>query len=460
MLGLLLVLLLGVHVLAVCPSMCSCSSSHREVDCSWKGLRLLPDGLQHNLHSLNISHNRLHNLDGQLTVYAHLRILDLSHNRLAYLPTGLPRSLWRLYAGANRIRLLDKNDTAYQWNLRLLELSNNKLERVVFINNTLSNLRVLNLNHNRFWTVPTNMPVHLETVDLSHNTLVQVLPDSLDRLPRLTHFYLHSNRFSMLPFGALDRLAGLKVISLGDNPWACHLHSNITYLLSWIQRTPARILGCPCHTQPICGEARPGRTGGWHFASYDQPPLAAGARDLSSIPPESSSTGWWYVSELNTQYTTRESLTTQQHSFATTPVRLTTLPLDTTDNHMIEEDLSTKTKPSAMAHRFPTDSLSIASTIFITDKAVSNNSQYMTDTPPVTETPMMPDVTMATVQFFTSESVSAGTRKTATLRTRSVRRPKQSPPDGAHNSSPALTTSFSLPFIQALWSLTPTRSVP
>uniref|UniRef100_A0A8C6TKM9 Toll-like receptor 9 n=1 Tax=Neogobius melanostomus TaxID=47308 RepID=A0A8C6TKM9_9GOBI len=191
------------------------SRSHREVDCSWRGLKLLPDGLQYNLRTLNLSHNRFHNLDIHLTPYTHLRVLDLSYNRLTHLPTGLPRSLWQLYAFYNRVQLLEKNDTAFQWNLQILDLSYNKLERAVFINNTLINLRTLNLSHNHFRTMPTNMPAQLDTIDLSHNLLARVLPGCLDRLPRLTQFYIQANRFTTMPFGALDNLISLRIIHLG-----------------------------------------------------------------------------------------------------------------------------------------------------------------------------------------------------------------------------------------------------
>ncbi|KAM4620321.1 oligodendrocyte-myelin glycoprotein-like [Polymixia lowei] len=454
LLELLLVLLLGPRVLAVCPSVCSCSPSHREVDCSRRGLRHLPHGLQHNLRSLNLSHNRLHGLDGRLTAYAHLRVLDLSHNRLGQLPAGLPRSLWQLHASANRIRLLDKNDTAYQWNLRLLELSNNKLERAVFINNTLTNLRTLNLSHNRFWTAPTNMPTRLETADLSHNSLVQVLPGSLSRLSQLAHFYLHANRFSTLLPGALDGLLGLRVITLGDNPWACHLQANVTYLLSWIQHTPARVLGCPCHTQPLCGEARPGRTGGWHFASYNLPPLAANAQDLSSArPPEVSTTGWWYLSVsglLSTQYDAGGSLDAQHRPYPAATQLIPTLPLSTTNADLITERRSTTVNPSAVDHLSLTGPHSITGAVAAADKAPTADSLDTTRASPVTDAP----ITLATDRFFTTGSISVGTKKTTTLRTRSVRRPNQSLPGEARNASPALAANYSLGFIQNLWLLT------
>ncbi|XP_049912085.1 oligodendrocyte-myelin glycoprotein isoform X1 [Epinephelus moara] len=276
---LLLCGLLGGWVLSICPTVCSCSHGHRVVDCSSRGLTKLPPGLQHNIHFLNLSFNSLQHLENQLTHYAHLRTLDLSYNRLETLPPALPRSLWDMRVAGNHLRLLDKNDTAYHWNLKVLDLSDNELERVVFINNTLPSLKALNLSHNRFWTVPTNMPHNLESIDLSHNYLMQILPGSLDRLPRLAKFYLHANRFSWLYDGIFDKLMGLEVMTLGDNPWACEEEENITKLLTWAEQTRATILGCPCYTRPICGQthqATPGRE--WHSALFTEPPLWVNSR--------------------------------------------------------------------------------------------------------------------------------------------------------------------------------------
>ncbi|XP_041730322.2 oligodendrocyte-myelin glycoprotein [Coregonus clupeaformis] len=297
---LLLLLLSGVLgglVLSICPSVCSCSRGHRVVDCSSRHLSQLPPGLQHNIRFLNLSHNSLCGLDGQLSHYAHLRTLDLSYNLLGRFPSGLPRALWDIRAAGNQLRALDKNDTAYHWNLQVLDLSANELERVVFINNTLPSLHALNLSHNRFWTVPTNMPHNLEMVDLSHNYLVQILLGSLNRLPRLRRFYLHANRFSWVPEGVFDRLEGLEFLTLGDNPWACEEEENITKLLLWAEHTRAAVLGCPCYTKPTCGQSHLATPGGeWHFASYTEPPLmpeswAVGASHRLGL--QSSLLGTW-----------------------------------------------------------------------------------------------------------------------------------------------------------------------
>ncbi|XP_060902167.1 oligodendrocyte-myelin glycoprotein [Labrus mixtus] len=271
--------LLGGLVLSICPAVCICSRGHRVVDCSSRGLTKLPPGLQHNIRFLNLSFNSLQDMDSELSHYVHLRTLDLSYNRLESLPPSLPKSLWDIRAAGNHLRSLDKNDTAYHWNLKVLDLSDNELERVVFINNTLPTLQTLNLSHNRFWTVPTNMPHNLESIDLSHNFLTQILPGSLDRLPRLSQFYLHANRFSWLSEAIFDKLTGLQVMTLGDNPWACEEEENITRLLRWAEQTRATILGCPCYTRPICGqthEATPGRE--WHSALFTEPPLWVDSR--------------------------------------------------------------------------------------------------------------------------------------------------------------------------------------
>ncbi len=275
--NLLLLLLFGARVLAICPPMCTCSRGHRAVDCSARGLAILPDSLQHNINFLNLSHNRLQDLDGLLNHFDHLRTLDISYNHLHHLPVGLPRALWDIRASGNYISQLEKNDTAYHWNLQNMDLSHNLLERVVLINNTLSNLQSLNLSHNKFWTVPTNMPYNLEMVDLSYNYLLQILPGSLDRLPKLSRFYLHANRFTSLSDYVFSQLERLQLLTLGDNPWACEDEENINHLLTWMQQTPAKILGCPCYTRPTCGEAHLATRRTWHSAAFTEQPLGADA---------------------------------------------------------------------------------------------------------------------------------------------------------------------------------------
>ncbi|KAF2979630.1 hypothetical protein EK904_006296 [Melospiza melodia maxima] len=225
-------------------------------------------------------------LDHQLTRFTNLRTLDISNNWLKNVPAHLPKSLWELYATNNNIKVLQKLDTAYQWNLRVLDISRNMVERAVLINNTLSSLKFLNLSSNKLWTVPTNMPYNIETVDLSNNFLSQILPGTLVRLQHLTSLYLHNNKFSYIPDKAFDQLSQLQVITLYNNPWSCSDNQTIPYVLQWVQGTAARVLGAPCAEQPwVSTGPAPGQP-----TALDSSPMIKGTkaadREASAAAPE------------------------------------------------------------------------------------------------------------------------------------------------------------------------------
>ncbi|XP_030818252.1 oligodendrocyte-myelin glycoprotein [Camarhynchus parvulus] len=283
----LLVLLVFIPTgLGICPSSCKCSGNDRNVDCSGRNLTVLPQGLQDNLTYLNLSFNQFVDLDHQLTRFTNLRTLDISNNWLKNVPAHLPKSLWELYATNNNIKVLQKLDTAYQWNLRVLDISRNMVERAVLINNTLSSLKFLNLSSNKLWTVPTNMPYNIETVDLSNNFLSQILPGTLVRLQHLTSLYLHNNKFSYIPDKAFDQLSQLQVITLYNNPWSCSDNQTIPYVLQWVQGTAARVLGAPCAEQPWTSTApAPAQP-----TALDSSPMIKGTkaadREASAAAPE------------------------------------------------------------------------------------------------------------------------------------------------------------------------------
>ncbi|NXY24876.1 OMGP protein, partial [Atrichornis clamosus] len=304
----LLVLLFFIPTgLGICPSSCTCSGNDRNVDCSGRNLTVLPQGLQDNLTYLNLSFNQFVDLDHQLTRFTNLRTLDISNNWLKNVPAHLPKSLWELYATNNNIKVLQKLDTAYQWNLRVLDVSRNMVERAVLINNTLSSLKFLNLSSNKLWTVPTNMPYNIETVDLSNNFLSQILPGTLVRLQHLTSLYLHNNKFSYIPDKAFDQLSQLQVVTLYNNPWSCSDNQNIPYLLQWVQGTAARVIGAPCADQPwLRASAVP--------TALDSSPMIRGTkaadRATSDQAPEPSK-----VTKTHKQFKAKEvtPLATQSH---------------------------------------------------------------------------------------------------------------------------------------------------
>ncbi|XP_078082039.1 oligodendrocyte-myelin glycoprotein [Mustelus asterias] len=230
---------------ATCPSTCSCKQNDRYVDCSGKGLTELPENIQDNIISLNISHNSIKDLGDVLKNFNNMRFLDMSHNLLTHMPTEFPRALWEIYAVNNRIKVLKKEDTVSQWNLKKLDLSNNLIERAFLINNTLSSLKFLNFSGNRFWTVPTNMPYNLVTLDLSHNNLHSILPDTFHQ-DRLSELYLNNNRFTFIPNGTFDQLHSLQLITLYGNFWECNSQDSLFYLLTWIKMATANVVEKPC----------------------------------------------------------------------------------------------------------------------------------------------------------------------------------------------------------------------
>ncbi|XP_010014930.1 PREDICTED: oligodendrocyte-myelin glycoprotein [Nestor notabilis] len=388
---LLVLLFFTPTVWGICPSNCTCSGNDRNVDCSGRNLTVLPQGLQDNITYLNLSFNQFVDLDHQLTRFTNLRTLDISNNWLKNVPAHLPKSLWELYAINNNIKVLQKLDTAYQWNLRVLDVSRNMVERAVLINNTLSSLKFLNLSSNKLWTVPTNMPYNIETVDLSNNFLSQILPGTLVRLQHLTSLYLHNNKFTYIPDKAFDQLFQLQVVTLYNNPWSCSDKQNIPYLLRWVQGTAASVVGAPCANHSVL----------W----VDAPPTSAApmGTDSSSMiqgmkaADKAASPGATQMTKVHKQFKAEEVTTLATLS--------PTVVFTSTDRPLLlyPEDLTTRKVSSQEA--------AATHTIYIRDSAEVNSSL----TPPMgsSTTPLTLSITsgMPTNYSKMPQSTTATLRK-------------------------------------------------
>lgn len=388
----LLVLLFFTPIVwSICPSNCTCSGNDRNVDCSGRNLTVLPQGLQDNITYLNLSFNQFVDLDHQLTRFTNLRTLDISNNWLKNVPAHLPKSLWELYAINNNIKVLQKLDTAYQWNLRVLDVSRNMVERAVLINNTLSSLKFLNLSSNKLWTVPTNMPYNIETVDLSNNFLSQILPGTLVRLQHLTSLYLHNNKFTYIPDKAFDQLFQLQVVTLYNNPWSCGDKQNIPYLLRWVQGTTASVVGAPCANHSVL----------WG----DAPPTSAAPKGTDSgsmiqemkAADKAASPGASQMTKMHKQFKAEE-VTTLETSSPTVVLTSTDRPL-----LLYPEDLTTRKVSSQEA--------AATHTIYIRDSTDENSSL----TPPMgsSTTPLTLSITsgMPTNYSKMPQSTTATLRK-------------------------------------------------
>ncbi|KGL74222.1 Oligodendrocyte-myelin glycoprotein, partial [Tinamus guttatus] len=380
-------------VLGVCPSNCTCSGNDRNVDCSGRNLTVLPHGLQDNITYLNLSFNQFTDLDHQLTRFTNLRTLDISNNWLKNIPAHLPKSLWELYAINNNIRVLQKLDTAYQWNLKVLDVSRNMVERAVLINNTLSSLKFLNLSSNKLWTVPTNMPYNIETVDLSNNFLSQILPGTLVRLRRLSSLYLHNNKFTYIPDKAFDQLFQLQAVTLYNNPWSCSDRQNILYLLQWVQGTGASVLGAPCAND----------TGLWAPTT----PLAATA---TATEPNLLIQGMKAADKVTLMATEPSKMTKMHKQFKVKEVALAatlgqTVLFTSTDRPLLlyPEDVTTG---KASSHEAAT-----TRTIYMRDPTEGNSSAARATAPP--STPLTLGITsgLPTNRSRTPQSTTAALRK-------------------------------------------------
>ncbi|NXT56433.1 OMGP protein, partial [Pluvianellus socialis] len=364
---LLVLLFFMPTVLGLCPSNCTCSGNDRNVDCSGRNLTVLPHGLQDNITYLNLSFNQFVDLDHQLTRFTNLRTLDISNNWLKNVPAHLPKSLWELYAINNNIKVLQKLDTAYQWNLKVLDVSRNMVERAVLINNTLSSLKFLNLSSNKLWTVPTNMPYNIETVDLSGNFLSQILPGTLVRLQHLTSLYLHNNKFTYIPDKAFDQLFQLRVVTLYNNPWSCSDKQNIPYLLKWVEDTAARVIGAPCANQSGLGTGAPAAAAA--PTGTDSSPMIKGmkAADKAASPAATEPTK---MTKMHKQFKAKEVT-----SLATVSQ---TVLLTSTDRPLL---LYPEDPPS---RKVGSQEAAATHTIYIKDPAEGNSSLARSTGPPTT----------------------------------------------------------------------------
>ncbi|NWY56560.1 OMGP protein, partial [Chionis minor] len=391
---LLVLLFFMPTVLGICPSNCTCSGNDRNVDCSGRNLTVLPHGLQDNITYLNLSFNQFVDLDHQLTRFTNLRTLDISNNWLKNVPAHLPKSLWELYAINNNIKVLQKLDTAYQWNLKVLDVSRNMVERAVLINNTLSSLKFLNLSSNKLWTVPTNMPYNIETVDLSGNFLSQILPGTLVRLQHLTSLYLHNNKFTYIPDKAFDQLFQLRVVTLYNNPWSCSDKQNIPYLLKWVQDTAARVIGAPCTNQSGLGTGVPAAAAA--PTGTDSSPMIKGmkAADEAASPAATEPTK---MTKMHKQFKAKEVT-----SVATVSQ---TVLLTSTDRPLL---LYPEDPPS---RKVGSQEAAATHTIYIKDPAEGNSSLARSTGPPTTPLTLSITSGMPTNYSKMPQSTTATLRK-------------------------------------------------
>ncbi|XP_037655857.1 leucine-rich repeats and immunoglobulin-like domains protein 1 isoform X2 [Choloepus didactylus] len=204
---------------APCAAACACAGD--SLDCGGRGLAALPRDLPAWTQSLNLSYNKLAEIDP--TAFEDLPNLQevyLNSNELTAIPSlGAASShIISLFLQNNKIRSVEGSQLQPYLSLEALDLSSNNITEIrssCFPHGL--QIKELNLASNRIGTLESGafdgLSRSLLTLRLSKNRITQ-LPVKAFKLPRLTQLDLNRNRIRLiegLTFQGLDSLEVLKL---------------------------------------------------------------------------------------------------------------------------------------------------------------------------------------------------------------------------------------------------------
>ncbi|XP_030560672.1 leucine-rich repeat and immunoglobulin-like domain-containing nogo receptor-interacting protein 4 [Drosophila novamexicana] len=247
---LLLLLLLPGRTNAFCPSKCQClgGDANSRALCVDAALEDVPIQLNPETKYINLTLNRIRNLEFTLPFYMKLEVLDLSQNIIETLGSKnfeYQTELRTLNLSRNLVSALHKHAFKGLTNILLLDLSYNRIETVHptalgdlaalveldFTNNNIVSLEdncfkgmlsleVLVFRNNRLLDVPASNLWHLhalKSLDMSDNLVEYVRNDSFEGLKELLALSVRGNVMSELDVGAFEGLISLKHLDLSDN---------------------------------------------------------------------------------------------------------------------------------------------------------------------------------------------------------------------------------------------------
>lgn len=202
------------------------------------------------LAELYLDHNAITNrglLSSALVGGETLHTLSLQENKLTSVPSGLPKTIRSLHLNRNRISSVPRNSLEPLKNIVNLDLHHNSITTSSIEENAfsaLTTLRYLDLSNNDLERVPSGLPESLTELFLHHNNieLINSLPyEKVSRLsmnlPLLRHLDLSHNLLKRVQPESLDNFYNLKTVVLHNNPWQCDC--DLRYLKRWLKRTNA-----------------------------------------------------------------------------------------------------------------------------------------------------------------------------------------------------------------------------
>ncbi|XP_070594282.1 leucine-rich repeats and immunoglobulin-like domains protein 1 isoform X1 [Erythrolamprus reginae] len=211
--------LVGTGSCVECDSNCSCTGDL--LDCSNRGLEKVPLELPTWIVHLNLSHNKLTEIDpSAFAKLPKLREVRLNNNELTAIPSlgAASAHITSLFLNRNRIHGIEASQLEPYVSLETLDLSSNNITEIrsgcfpVGLP-----IKDLYLGSNRISVLETkafnSLSRSLLTLRLNKNRIVQ-LPIKAFKLPHLTQLELNRNRIRLiegLTFHGLDSLEVLKL---------------------------------------------------------------------------------------------------------------------------------------------------------------------------------------------------------------------------------------------------------
>ncbi|XP_055270254.1 leucine-rich repeats and immunoglobulin-like domains protein 1 [Moschus berezovskii] len=207
---------------APCAAACTCAGD--SLDCGGRGLAALPGDLPAWTRSLNLSYNKLSEIDpAGFEDLPNLQEVYLNNNELTAIPSlGAASSrVVALFLQHNRIRSVEGSQLKAYLSLNMLDLSANNITEIrsTCFPHGLP-LKELNLASNRISTLESGafdgLSRSLLTLRLSKNRITQ-LPVKAFKLPRLTQLDLNRNRIRLIEGLTFQGLDSLEVLRLQRN---------------------------------------------------------------------------------------------------------------------------------------------------------------------------------------------------------------------------------------------------
>ncbi|VDI43073.1 Hypothetical predicted protein [Mytilus galloprovincialis] len=217
-------------------SRCDCTGT--KVDCSFKGLTAIPEGVPINTTELNLYGNTISSLpDGVFSKNINLRTVNLQNNRISIIPVNAFEDLVLLESlnlNANTISSLPDGVFSKNINLRTVSLGNNRIS-IIPVNafEDLVLLEFLSLDTNTLSSLPGGLfskNINLRTIDLGANTISSLPGGLFSKNINLTTIDLTDNAFTTVSANIFMAMTHIEVLFLRRNQLLC---CKMTDLFEW-----------------------------------------------------------------------------------------------------------------------------------------------------------------------------------------------------------------------------------